>query len=331
MKAVLAREFATPAKLVIEELAPKRAAAGEVVIAVQACGVNFFDGLIVQGKYQMKPPLPFSPGGEVSGVIREVGPGVSGLTGGMRVLAFTGYGGYAEEVVAEAWRVIPLPEQMDFVSAAAFPITYATSHHALKDRAHLKAGETLLVLGAAGGVGLTAVEIGKIMGARVIACASSDEKLALCKEYGADALINYGTSDLRERVRELTGGKGVDVVYDPVGGPYAEPAVRTLAFDGRYLVIGFASGEIPKIPLNLLLLKIASLVGVFWGGFAQAQPRQNAANLAELLSWYKEGRLRPHVSKTFPLASFREALDLVMNRQAKGKVVLVTERSVPTP
>jgi NADPH2:quinone reductase len=324
MKAVLAKEFAPLDRLVIEEVGAKRAGPGEVVITVKACGVNFMDGLIVQGKYQSKPALPFSPGAEVAGLVREIGSGVSGLTPGMRVLAFTGHGGYAEEVVAEAWRVIPLPEPMDFVTAAAFPITYATSHHALKDRAHLKPGETLLVLGAAGGVGLTAVEIGTIMGARVIACASSEDKLALCKEYGADALINYSTSDLRERVRELTGGKGVNVVYDPVGGAYAEPAVRSLAFDGRYLVVGFASGEIPKIALNLLLLKIASLVGVFWGGFAQAQPRQNAANLAELLSWYAQGRLRPHVSQTFPLTSFREALDAVMNRKAKGKVVLVT-------
>lgn len=323
MKAVLAKEFAPPEQLVLEEVAPKHAGPGEVVIAVKACGVNFLDVLIVQGKYQVKPPLPFSPGAEVAGVIREAGSGVTDLAAGTRVLVATVYGGFAQEVVAQARAVIRLPEEMDFINAAAFPIAYATSHHALKDRAQLKAGETLLVLGAAGGVGLTAIELGKIMGARVIACASSEEKLALCKEYGADALINYSTSDLRERVKELTQGKGVDVVYDPVGGRYAEPAVRSLAFQGRYLVIGFASGEIPKIALNLLLLKSASIVGVFWGAYAQVAPARVAANFTELLDWYAHGRLRPHVCATFPLESFREALDVVMNRKAQGKVVLV--------
>jgi len=325
MRAVLAKEFAPYEKLVIEEVPPKRAGAAEVVIAVKACGVNFLDGLIVQGKYQTKPPLPFSPGAEVAGLIKEVGPDVRALSVGMRVFAFPGYGGYADEVLVEASKVIPLPERMDFASAAAFPITYATSHHALKDRAALKSGETLLVLGAAGGVGLAAVEIGKIMGARVIACASSEEKLALCKQYGADALINYATSDLRERIKELTGGKGVDVVYDPVGGQYAEPVLRSVAYQGRYLVIGFASGEIPKIPLNLLLLKVASLVGVFWGAFAKAEPARSAANFSELLSWYQAGRLRPHVSGTYPIAQFAEALDVVMNRKAMGKVVLLVD------
>lgn len=323
MKAVLAKQFAPPEQLLLEDVPPRHAGPGEVVIAVKACGVNFLDGLIVQGKYQVKPPLPFSPGAEVAGVIREVGSGVSGLSVGARVLQATVYGGFAEEVVAQARGVIQLPEQMDFVNAAAFPIAYATSHHALKDRAQLKAGETLLVLGAAGGVGLTAVELGKLMGARVIACASSETKLALCKEYGADALINYATTDLRERVRELTQGKGVDVVYDPVGGTYAEPAVRSLAFQGRYLVIGFASGEIPKIALNLLLLKSAALIGVFWGAYAQAAPARVAANFAELLGWYSHGRLRPHVCAQFPLERFREALDVVMSRKAQGKVVLV--------
>jgi NADPH2:quinone reductase len=280
------------------------------------------DGLIVQGKYQMKPPLPFSPGAEVAGVVREVGSGVTGLEVGTRVLAATGYGGFAQEVVTQARGVIGLPERMDFVTAAAFPIAYGTSYHALKDRAHLRSGESLLVLGAAGGVGLTSVEIGKVMGARVIACASSEEKLALCREYGADELINYTSTDLRERVRELTGGKGVDVVYDPVGGAYAEPALRSLAYLGRYLIIGFASGEIPKLALNLLLVKTLSLIGVFWGAFTQTAPERSAANLAELLGWYSEGRLRPHVSATFPLERYGEALDVVMNRKAKGKVVL---------
>ena len=323
MKAVLAKEYAPVERLVLEEVAPPRPAPGEVLIAVEACGVNFFDALIVQGKYQTKPPLPFSPGGEVAGIVTQVGEGVTTQIPGTRVLAFTGFGGYAEQVATQASNVVALPAQMDFATAAAFPITYATSYHALKDRGQLKAGETLLVLGASGGVGLAAVELGKLMGARVIAGASSEEKLALCREYGADAHINYMASDLRERVRELTGNKGVDVVYDPVGGAYAEPAVRSLAFGGRYLVIGFASGEIPKIPLNLLLLKVSSLVGVFWGAFAKAQPARNAANLTELLGWYVQGRLRPHVSGTYPLARYAEALDAVMNRRVLGKAVLV--------
>jgi NADPH:quinone reductase len=325
MKAVLAKAFGPPEQLVLEEVPPPRPGAGEVVIDVKACGVNFFDALIVQGKYQTRPPLPFSPGGEVAGVVSAVGRGVTGLETGMRVLAFTSHGGYAEQVVADAASVVALPPQMDFVMAAAFPITYATSYHALKDRGQLRSGETLLVLGAAGGVGLAAVEIGRIMGARVIACASSDEKLALARDHGADALINYAASDLRERIRELTAGKGVDVVYDPVGGTYAEPALRGLGPGGRYLVIGFASGEIPKIALNLLLLKVVSMVGVFWGAFAKAQPQRNAANLTELLAWYTQGRLRPHVSATFPLERYREALEALMQRKALGKIVLVMD------
>jgi NADPH2:quinone reductase len=323
MKAVLAKTFAPLEELAVEEVPPLSAGPGQVVITVHACGVNFFDALIVQGKYQTRPALPFSPGGEVAGVVKAVGEGVTGLETGMRVLAFTGHGGYAEEVSADAKSVVALPAQMDFVTAAAFPITYATSYHALKDRGQLRSGETLLVLGAAGGVGLAAVEIGKVMGARVIAAASSDAKLALAGGHGADALINYLSSDLRERIREVTGGKGADVVYDPVGGAYAEPALRSLAPGGRYLVVGFASGEIPKIALNLLLLKVISLVGVFWGAFAKAQPQRNTANLAELLAWYTAGKLRPHVSATFPLERYREALDAVMQRKVLGKVVLV--------
>jgi len=248
---------------------------------------------------------------------------VTGLEPGMRVLALAGFGGYAEELVTDAGNIMPLPEAMDFATAACFPVVYATSIHALKDRGQLRSGETLLVLGAAGGVGLTAVEIGKILGARVIAAASSDEKLALCKARGADALINYANADLRESLKQLTAGKGVDVVYDPVGGAYAEPAVRSLAFLGRYLVIGFARGEIPKIPLNLLLLKQASVVGVFWGAYAKARPADNARNFAELFGWYARGLLKPHVSETFPLARYREALDVVMNRRARGKVALL--------
>ena len=325
MKAVLVREFAPLDQLSLAEVPAPTPGPGEVLIAVHAAGVNFMDGLIAQGKYQTRPPLPFSPGAEVAGTVKALGAGVTGMSPGMRVLAATGHGGFAEEVIMPAAGVMALPEGMDFAAAASFPIVYGTSHHALKERAQLRAGETLLVLGAAGGVGLTAVELGKVMGARVIACASSDEKLALCKAYGADELINYSSSDLRERIRQLTAGKGVDVVYDPVGGGLAEPCVRSLAFMGRYLVIGFASGEIPKIPLNLLLLKTASLVGVFWGAYARARPQQNAANFAELFSWYAQGRLKPHVSQSFPLADYAQALDAVMNRRAKGKVVLLVQ------
>ncbi len=325
MKAVVARKFGPTEELHLEDLPARAAGPGEVLIRVKACGVNFFDGLIVQGKYQIRPPLPFSPGGEVAGVIGEIGAGVNGLQKGARVLAFTAYGGYAEEVTVDAASIVTLPAPMDFVTAAAFPITYGTSYHALKDRAGLRGGETLLVLGAAGGAGLAAVEIGKAMGARVLAGASSEEKLALAGEHGADALINYGTSDLRERIREETGGRGVDVVYDPVGGAYTDPALRSLAANGRYLVIGFASGEIPKVALNLLLLKMVSVVGVFWGAFAKSQPQRNAANLSELLDWYLEGRLRPHVSATYPLGRFAEALDAVRQRKVLGKAVLVTD------
>jgi NADPH:quinone reductase len=324
MRAVLVKEYGQPEQIVVADVPAKRAGPGEVVIRVKACGVNFLDALMVRGNYQTKPPLPMTPGAEVAGLISEVGAGVAALSVGTRVLAVPGHGGYAEEVALSASRVFAIPEPMDFVTAAAFPIAYATSHHALKDRAQLKAGERLLVLGAAGGVGLTAVEIGTLMGARVIACASSEEKLALCREYGAHDLINYATSDVRERVRELTGGKGVDVVYDPVGGAFAEPAVRSLGFGGRYLVIGFASGEIPKIPLNLVLLKITSIIGVFWGAYSQARPAENAANMTELLAWYAEGRLRPHVSATYPLEGYAEALAAVTSRKVKGKVVLVT-------
>ena len=325
MKAVLAKSFALPEELVLEEIPSPHAGRGELVIAVKACGVNFFDALIVQGKYQIRPTLPFSPGGEVAGVVSEVGEGVTAFKEGSRVLAYTGHGGYAEQVTTEAASVVELPEHMDFVTTAAFPIAYGTSYHALKDRGQLRSGETLLVLGAAGGVGLAAVEIGKLMGARVIACASSEAKLALAREHGADALINYGASELRECIREKTAGKGVDVVYDPVGGGYAEPALRSMAAGGRYLVVGFASGEIPRIPLNLPLLKQVSIVGVFWGAFAKTQPQANAANFAELLDWCRQGKLRPHVSASFPLQRYREALGAVIQRKALGKVILVMD------
>ena len=322
MKAVLCKQYGPPESLVIEELPAPRPGPGEVVVAVKAASVNFPDVLIIQNKYQFKPPLPFSPGSELAGVVKEVGAGVSNVRPGDRVIAFTTYGAFAEEVKTEAARLLPLPEKMDFVTGAAFLLTYATSDHALRDRGALKPGETLLVLGAAGGVGLAAIEIGKALGARVIACASSEDKLAVCREHGADATINYAAEDLRERVKALTEGRGVDVVYDAVGGAYTEPAFRSLAWRGRLLVVGFAAGEIPKLPLNLALLKGAAVVGVFWGDFARREPKAFAESVRQLARWYGEGRLRPHVSQTLPLERAAEAIQLLASRKAKGKVVL---------
>ena len=322
MKAVLCKRFGPPESLVIEELPSPKPGAGEVVVTVKAASVNFPDVLIIQNKYQFKPPLPFSPGSELAGVVKEVGPGVTNVRPGERVIAFTTYGAFAEEVKTEAARLLPLPAGMDFVTGAAFLLTYGTSDHALRDRGALTSGETLLVLGAAGGVGLAAIEIGKALGAQVIACASSEEKLAVCREHGADHGINYASEDLRERIKALTQGRGVDVVYDAVGGPYSEPAFRSLAWRGRLLVVGFAAGEIPKLPLNLALLKGASLVGVFWGDFARREPKAFAESVQQLTRWYGEGKLRPHVSQTLPLERAAEAIKLLASRQAKGKIVV---------
>jgi NADPH2:quinone reductase len=324
MKAVLCKQYGPPESLVIEDLPPQKPGPGEVVVSVRAASVNFPDFLIIQNKYQFKPPLPFSPGSELAGVVKEVGAGVSNVRPGDRVIAFTTYGAFAEEVKTEAARLLPLPEKMDFITGAAFLLTYATSDHALRDRGSLKAGETLLVLGAAGGVGLAAIEIGKALGARVIACASTEDKLAVCREHGADATINYASEDLRERVKSLTEGRGIDVVYDAVGGAYTEPAFRSLAWRGRLLVVGFAAGEIPKLPLNLALLKGAAVVGVFWGDFARREPEAFAESVRQLALWYAEGRLRPHVSQTLPLERAAEAIQLLASRKAKGKIVLTT-------
>ena len=324
MKAVLCKEYGPPESLVIEDIASPTPGRGQVVVSVKACGVNFPDTLIIQGKYQFKPAMPFSPGSEVSGIVKEVGEGVDTVRIGDHVIAFTGWGGFAEEVVTEASKLITLPGDIDFVTAAAFTLVYGTAHHALKDRAQIKAGETLLVLGAAGGVGLASVELGKVMGARVIAAASSAEKLAVCKQHGADELINYTTEDLRERIKALTGGNGVDVIIDPLGGAYSEPALRSIAWKGRFLVIGFAAGDIPRIPLNLTLLKGCSIVGVFWGSFTEREPEHNQENLHELLSWLAQGKLKPHISKTYPLEGAAQALNDVLNRKVKGKAVLLT-------
>jgi NADPH2:quinone reductase len=322
MKAVVCKQFGPPESLVVEDLPSPKPGAGEVVVTVKAASVNFPDVLIIQNKYQFKPPLPFSPGSELAGMVKEVGPGVTNVRPGERVIAFTTYGAFAEEVKTDAARLLPLPEKMDFVTGAAFLLTYGTSDHALRDRAALKSAETLLVLGAAGGVGLAAIEIGKALGARVIACASSDDKLAVCREHGADDTINYASEDLRERIKALTEGRGVDVVYDAVGGAYSEPAFRSLAWRGRLLVVGFAAGEIPKLPLNLALLKGASVVGVFWGDFAKREPKAFAQSIQQLARWYGEGRLRPHVSQTLPLERAAEAIQRLASRQAKGKIVL---------
>jgi NADPH:quinone reductase len=324
MKAVLCKAFGPPESLVIEEVESPKPGKGQVVLSVKACGVNFPDTLIIQGKYQSKPAFPFIPGSEVSGIVKEVGEGVDTFKVGVPVIAYIGMGGFAEEVIANASQLIPMPHTLDFATASAFLLTYGTSHHALKDRAQLQPEETLLVLGAAGGVGLAAVEIGKVMGARVIAAASSDEKLEVCKQHGADEVINYSTQDLRDRIKQLTGGKGVDVAFDPLGGDYSEPVLRSMAWGGRFLVIGFASGEIPRIPLNLPLLKVSSIVGVFWGAFMERDPKHGRENIQELIAWINEGKLKPHVSATYPLEHVADALNDLMEREVTGKAVLVT-------
>ena len=324
MKAVLCKAYGPPEELVLEDVAPLTPAKGQVVLDVKACGVNFPDTLIIQGKYQFKPEMPFSPGGEVAGVVKSLGEGVEGVRVGNRVIAFTGSGGFAEEVATDASKLIPIPDGMDFPTASAFVMTYGTSYHALKDRAKIQPGETLLVLGAAGGVGLAALEIAKVMGARVIAAASTDEKLAVCKEHGADEVINYTTEDLKERLKALTKGNGVDVVYDPVGGNYSEVALRNTAWEGRYLVVGFAAGDIPRIPLNLTLLKGCSIVGVFWGTFVARNPKGNLQNLQELLAWYQTGKIKPLISATYHLKDAAHALNDMMQRKVTGKVVLLT-------
>jgi NADPH2:quinone reductase len=293
---------------------------------VEAAGVNFPDVLIIQNKYQFKPELPFTPGGELAGTITAVGAGVERYRVGDRVIAFVGQGAFAQQIAVPVKSLMPMAPGMDFDTAAAITLTYGTSHHAVVDRAQLKAGETMLVLGAAGGVGLAAIEIGKALGARVIAAASSDEKLEICRQHGADALINYSTADLREAIKAATDGKGPDVIYDPVGGVYAEPAFRSIAWRGRYLVIGFANGDIPKLPLNLPLLKGASIVGVFWGEFVRREPKGNAAAMSQLMGWLAEGKIRPHISGRYALADTPQALNDMAARKVTGKVVIQPQR-----
>jgi NADPH2:quinone reductase len=297
--------------------------AGEVLIEIRAASLNFPDLLIVQNKYQIKPALPFVPGSEYAGVVQAVGEGVTQLRVGQSVACLTGTGGFATHAVAPAARCIPLPEGFAHVDAAAFTMTYATSHHALLDRARLQAGETVLILGAAGGVGTAAIQIAKAVGARVIAAASSDDKCDLCLKTGADVVINYGQEDLRDAIKRLTDGKGPNVIYDPVGGDFSEPALRSIAWRGRYLVIGFAAGPIPSLPLNLPLLKGADIVGVFWGEFAKREPQANAAMMAELAQWYAQGRIKPVLDRTMPMAQLHAAYERLGARAVMGKLVLV--------
>jgi NADPH:quinone reductase len=312
-----------PQALSWQEMPTPAPQAGEVRVAIRAASLNFPDLLIVQNKYQMKPPLPFVPGSEYAGIVDAVGAGVTHLKAGDAVAAFGGMGGFATHACVDAALVMPLTPAFSFEDAAAFICTYGTTHHALVDRAQLQPGETVLVLGAAGGVGTAAIQIAKAAGARVIAAASSDDKCRLCLELGADAAINYGSASIRDELKSLTGGKGPDVVYDPVGGDLTEPVFRSIAWRGRYLVIGFAQGTIPSLPLNLALLKGASIVGVFWGDFARREPQRNAKALAELAAWYEQGRIKPVIDQTLPMPQLQAAYARMGSRQVRGKLVMV--------
>jgi len=322
MKAVLCKSFGPINNLTIDEISGLIPENDEVIINVKACGLNFPDTLIVQGKYQFKPEFPFSPGGEISGVVKEIGSEVKHLKVGDKVMYGSVFGGFAEEVKAKSKDVFKMPPTMDFTTAASSMLTYGTSYHALVNRANLQSGETLLVLGAAGGVGTAAIQIAKALGATVIAAASTDEKLQFCKENGADFIINYSTEDLKNRVKELTNGKGVDVIYDPVGDKFSEPALRAIAWKGRYLVVGFAAGEIPKIPLNLVLLKGCQIIGVFWGAFFKNEPKQNADNFRTIVKWFAQGKLEAKIHGEYPLEKVVEAMQAMTNKEVKGKIVL---------
>jgi NADPH2:quinone reductase len=308
-----------------KELPTPQPKQGEVLLAIKAASLNFPDLLIVQNKYQFKPAVPFVPGSEYAGVVEAVGDGVTNVKVGQGVACLSGTGGFGTHTIAPAALCMPLPKEFPFVDAAAFIMIYATSHHALVDRAQLKAGETVLILGAAGGVGTSAIQIAKAMGARVIAAASTDEKCALCTSLGADATINYSQGNLRDAIKAATDGKGPDVIYDPVGGDFAEPAFRSIAWRGRYLVVGFASGPIPSLPLNLALLKGASIVGVFWGDYSRREPRANAAMMAELAGWYAQGRIKPVIDRTIPMSRLKEAYAHMGSRAVKGKLVMVND------
>lgn len=326
MKAVLCKQFGPPEDLAFEDVPEPTPSKGQVVVQVRAAALNFPDLLVIQDKYQFKPALPFSPGGEVSGIVQAVGEGVSSVKPGDRVVAWAPFGCFAEKVAFDEAMVLPIPDGISFEIASTLLIAYGTTYHALVDRAALKPGETLVVLGAAGGVGLAAVEMGKLLGARVIACASSAEKLEICKSRGADGVINTSQENVRERLKALA-PNGADVVYDPVGGSLSEVALRAMAWKGRFLVIGFAAGDIPKIPLNLVLLKGCSVIGVFWGAFTSKETIRYREGLAEMFAWVRDGKLVPHIAKTYPLAQASQALRVMAERHVIGKLVLVTDSS----
>ena len=322
MKAILCKEYGPAESLVIEETRSPEAKGSGVKVRVKAAGLNFPDTLIIEGKYQLKPSMPFSPGGEMAGEVIAVGEKVTRYKVGDRVMGLTGYGAFAEEVVVAESNVLPVPEGMSDEEAAAFTMVYGTSYHALRQRANIQPGETLLVLGASGGVGLATVELGKAMGAHVIAAASSADKLKVAQEAGADEVINYTEEPLKEAVKRLTKNRGVDVVYDPVGGEFTEQALRAMAWNGRHLIVGFAAGDIPKIPANLTLLKGCSVVGVFWGAFTQKEPEASLQNMKDLFGLYAQGKIKPRVSEVFPFDEYAAALNALTERRAKGKIVL---------
>ena len=322
MKALLCKKHGPPASLVIEDCPDPEPGPGEVIVAVKAAALNFFDTLIIEGKYQFKPDLPFSPGAEMAGDVVATGAGVGTLVPGDRVAGYMKWGSVREKIAAPAEQLVKLPPALDYVEASGLSVTYGTSLHGLRDRADLKPGETVAVLGASGGVGQSAIEIAKAMGARVIACASSDDKLAFCREHGADETVNYATEDLKNRLKELTGGAGVDVVYDPVGGDYSEAALRALGWEGRFLVIGFAAGEIPKIPLNLPLLKGCDIRGVFWGAAVARDLEQHRANMRQIMAWVAEGAIVPAIHRTYVLEEASLALEDLAARRVMGKAVV---------
>lgn len=322
MKAVLCKSLDGPGALELADLPPAEPSAGEVAILVSAVALNFFDTLITRGKYQTKPDLPFSPGGEVVGAIARLGPGVEELAVSQRVLAYISYNGCREEALAPAGKVIPLPDDVSDEAAVSLPIAYGTALHGLEDRGHVRAGETVLVLGATGGAGLAAVEVAACLGARVVAAGTSDDKLKVCADRGAAELFNLTGADFKNAVRALNGGEGPDVIYDCIGGPYAEPALRGIAWGGRYLVVGFAAGGIPKMPLNLVLLKGCDIAGVFWGRHVALNPRRFRGQMARLIQWCAEGKIRPHIDRVFPLAATADALHAIEARQIKGKVIV---------
>jgi len=322
MKALLCTRYGTPDDLELADISDPKAEPGEAVVRIEAAALNFFDTLIIAGKYQVKPPMPFSPAAEFAGTVESLGAGVTSLAVGNRVLGYAGYGAARERIALAADRLVKIPRGVDFDRAAGICVTYGTTLYALKDRAHLKPGETLAVLGASGGAGLAAVELGKLMGARVIACASSAEKLAFARRHGADDGIDYAKDDLKEALRAATGGNGADVIYDPVGGAYAEAALRSIAWEGRFLVVGFAAGDIPKLPLNLVLLKSCNVLGVFWGAWMARDPAAHRANTEQLLAWVADGKLSSHVHAVYPLSDAATALKAIAARKVMGKVVL---------